>query len=143
MADFDPEHFWKWTDFLSYVEFSLTFTLLVGIVTLLLINVPVYVELLGFAAVFTEAMLGAPQFYRNFQNKSTVGMRYEPLCQHSIFNLYFIYIFALILMRNKEMCLFRLFFIFLFSFAKTEEIFFLFSSNDVVFKYISVCSLCI
>ncbi|PVD21149.1 hypothetical protein C0Q70_19316 [Pomacea canaliculata] len=72
--DFDPEHFWKWTDFLSYVEFSLTFTLLVGIVTLLLINVPVYVELLGFAAVFTEAMLGAPQFYRNFQNKSTVGM---------------------------------------------------------------------
>ncbi|XP_025115595.1 PQ-loop repeat-containing protein 1-like isoform X2 [Pomacea canaliculata] len=73
-TDFDPEHFWKWTDFLSYVEFSLTFTLLVGIVTLLLINVPVYVELLGFAAVFTEAMLGAPQFYRNFQNKSTVGM---------------------------------------------------------------------
>uniref|UniRef100_A0A0B6Z865 PQ-loop repeat-containing protein 1 n=1 Tax=Arion vulgaris TaxID=1028688 RepID=A0A0B6Z865_9EUPU len=25
-------------------------------------------------AVFTEAMLGAPQFLRNFQNKSTAGM---------------------------------------------------------------------
>jgi len=26
--------------------------------------------------VFTEAMLGAPQFYRNYKNKSTAGMRF-------------------------------------------------------------------
>lgn len=35
-----------------------------------------YVETIGFLAVFAEAMLGAPQFYRNFVNKSTHGMRY-------------------------------------------------------------------
>lgn len=34
----------------------------------------IYVEIIGFLAVFAEAMLGAPQFYRNFQNKSTQGM---------------------------------------------------------------------
>jgi len=28
----------------------------------------------GFASVFTEAMLAAPQFYRNYVNKSTDGM---------------------------------------------------------------------
>ncbi len=30
----------------------------------------------GFASVFTEAMLAAPQFYRNYMNKSTEGMRF-------------------------------------------------------------------
>lgn len=29
----------------------------------------------GFLSVFTEAMLAAPQFYRNYVNKSTEGMR--------------------------------------------------------------------
>ena len=37
----------------------------------------VYVETLGFLAVLFEALLGAPQFYRNYQNSSTQGMRYE------------------------------------------------------------------
>lgn len=37
-----------------------------------------YVETIGFLAVFTEAMLGAPQFYRNHQKKSTLGMRWVP-----------------------------------------------------------------
>jgi len=32
-------------------------------------------QFLGFLSVFTEAMLAAPQFYRNFINKSTKGMR--------------------------------------------------------------------
>lgn len=74
-TDFDFQYFWKWTDFLSYVEFTLTFCLVIGVVTYLLLNVTVYVEFLGFMAVLCEAMLGAPQFYRNFQNKSTAGMR--------------------------------------------------------------------
>ncbi|KAK7505337.1 hypothetical protein BaRGS_00003499, partial [Batillaria attramentaria] len=73
-TDFDLQYFWRWTDFLSYVEFTLTFCLAVGALTYLLLNVTVYVEFLGFMAVFCEAMLGAPQFYRNFQNKSTLGM---------------------------------------------------------------------
>ncbi|GFO24083.1 Pq-loop repeat-containing protein 1 [Plakobranchus ocellatus] len=74
LLDFDPTFFWQWTDFLSYVEFIGSFALAVGVLTFLFINSAVYVEMLGFAAVFTEAMLGAPQFVRNFQNKSTLGM---------------------------------------------------------------------
>ncbi|RUS83220.1 hypothetical protein EGW08_009031 [Elysia chlorotica] len=70
----DPAFFWQWTDFLSYVEFIGSFALIVGVLTFLFINNTIYIELLGFAAVFTEAMLGAPQFIRNFQNKSTLGM---------------------------------------------------------------------
>lgn len=31
-------------------------------------------ESIGFLAVFTEAMLGLPQFLRNYKNKSTYGM---------------------------------------------------------------------
>ena len=46
-----------------------------GYLTYLLLDFPVFVESMGFLAVFTEAMLGAPQFYRNYKNKSTLGMR--------------------------------------------------------------------
>ncbi|XP_041759184.1 solute carrier family 66 member 2-like isoform X3 [Coregonus clupeaformis] len=40
------------------------------------IKVPkkLFLETLGFLAVFTEAMLGTPQLYCNYQNKSTEGM---------------------------------------------------------------------
>ena len=38
------------------------------------IDFPWFVESVGFMAVFTEACLGVPQFYRNFKNKSTYGM---------------------------------------------------------------------
>ena len=54
----------------------MTFSLAVGVLTYLLLTVSVFVQFLGFMAVFMEAMLGMPQFYRNFQNKCTVGMRY-------------------------------------------------------------------
>lgn len=72
--DMDPAHFWNWTDFMSYLEFIASFSLVVGVLTFLFINNTVFIETIGFAAVFTEAMLGAPQFIRNFQNKSTLGM---------------------------------------------------------------------
>ena len=39
-----------------------------------LVDFQPFVETVGFLAVFTEAMLGVPQFYRNFKNKSTYGM---------------------------------------------------------------------
>ena len=62
-----------------------------GYVTYLFLNFPTFVELIGFLAVFTEAMLGVPQFYRNHVNQSTVGMRYVHLdvsisgiCMHDI-----------------------------------------------------------
>ena len=39
-----------------------------------LLDYTLFVDSVGFLAVFTEAMLGVPQFYRNFKNKSTYGM---------------------------------------------------------------------
>lgn len=72
--DFDAKYFWEWTDFLSYLEFLATFTALMGILMYFCIEVVLIVEAVGFLAVFTEAMLGAPQFYRNLKKKSTFGM---------------------------------------------------------------------
>lgn len=40
-----------------------------------MIDSPVFVELVGFMAVFIEAMLGMPQLMQNYRNKSTKGMR--------------------------------------------------------------------
>ena len=90
-TDFDPDYFWRWTDFLSYLEFIATVALLGWppgphthllsvilpsgcLLMYFLIDFPWFVESVGFVAVLTEAMLGVPQFYRNFKNKSTYGM---------------------------------------------------------------------
>jgi len=73
-VDFEWRHFWNWTDFKSYIQCLVTIALGIGLLTYLLIDNHVYIESLGFLAVLAEAMLGAPQFYRNFQNKSTKGM---------------------------------------------------------------------
>ena len=73
--DMNIDDFWKWTDFSSYIQFMVVFTLLAGVVTFMFIRSPYYVELLGLLALMTEAMLGVPQFYRNYRNKSTEGMR--------------------------------------------------------------------
>ena len=74
-VDFDPDNFWNWTHFKDYIQFIGLFVLVFGSVTYALMNVKIYLETLGFVSVFTEAMLGAPQFYRNYKNKSTEGMR--------------------------------------------------------------------
>lgn len=55
----------------------LTFTGVTGYITYLWLDSSLFVETLGFLAVFTEAMLGVPQLYRNYQNRSTEGMRYS------------------------------------------------------------------
>ncbi|KAL5466821.1 hypothetical protein EMCRGX_G030972 [Ephydatia muelleri] len=68
------DYFWKWTEFSDYILFITLFTVFGGVVTLVLRNVQLYVELLGFASLMTEAMLGVPQFWKNFQMKSTSGM---------------------------------------------------------------------
>ena len=75
--DLEAANFWNWTNFADYLQFILLFVTVGGLLTYLLLDVTVYLEGLGFVSVFTEAMLGAPQFYRNFSNKSTEGMRYE------------------------------------------------------------------
>ncbi|XP_072169658.1 solute carrier family 66 member 2-like isoform X1 [Diadema setosum] len=72
--DFNWRHFWKWTRFIDYILFMVMFSTIGGVVTFLLSSSNVYVETIGFLAVFTEAMLGSPQFYHNYKNKSTQGM---------------------------------------------------------------------
>ncbi|KAK1880672.1 Solute carrier family 66 member 2 [Dissostichus eleginoides] len=52
----------------------LSFTLMAAYATYLFLDSMLFVETLGFLAVFTEAMLGTPQLYCNYQNKSTEGM---------------------------------------------------------------------
>ncbi|XP_014369793.1 solute carrier family 66 member 2 isoform X3 [Papilio machaon] len=73
-TDMDRKYFWAWTDFQSYLDCMLVFSVLGAAITYLLIEFSPFVELIGFLAVFTEAMLGAPQIAKNYQNKSTEGM---------------------------------------------------------------------
>lgn len=73
--DFDVKYFWNWSDFQSYVDCMLVFTILASALMYLLIDYIVFVEIVGFLAVFMEAMLGTPQLIKNFQNKCTEGMR--------------------------------------------------------------------
>ncbi|XP_065149471.1 solute carrier family 66 member 2 isoform X3 [Paramisgurnus dabryanus] len=73
-TDFDLNYFWSWSRFMDYLQCVLAFTLLATYVTYLMLDSVLFVETLGFLAVFTEAMLGTPQLYCNYQNKSTEGM---------------------------------------------------------------------
>ena len=76
VSDFEAEHFWQWTDFQSFIECTVCFVAVGSFIMYLLLKYDPFVETVGFLAVFTEAMLGTPQFYRNFTNKSTYGMRF-------------------------------------------------------------------
>ncbi|XP_054165386.1 solute carrier family 66 member 2-like isoform X1 [Oppia nitens] len=72
--DFDVRYFWQWTDFISYIEFLATFTIITGVLIYIMLDVSIFVEAIGFLSVFIEALLGAPQLIKNYQNKSTLGM---------------------------------------------------------------------
>ncbi|XP_067940939.1 solute carrier family 66 member 2-like isoform X3 [Watersipora subatra] len=74
LRDLDWTYFWRWTDFLSYVEFVLLVSAILSLTTYIFIDNDVYVESVGFLAVFIEAMLGTPQLHKNYTNKSTKGM---------------------------------------------------------------------
>lgn len=45
--DFEKEHFWKWTDFKSYIQFLLSFVIFFGFFTSLLISSTYFIETLG------------------------------------------------------------------------------------------------
>ncbi|KAL5278844.1 PQLC1 family protein [Megaselia abdita] len=74
LRDFDMKYFWAWTDFQSYLDFMLVFWAVGAAITYIMLDISWFMETMGFFAVFVEAMLGAPQFLRNFRNKSTYGM---------------------------------------------------------------------
>jgi hypothetical protein len=74
-SDFDPNFFWKWTDFQSYLECTLLFGAISSVLFYILHHSMMFVEIVGVLAVFTESMLGVPQLIRNFAQGSTQGMR--------------------------------------------------------------------
>ncbi|XP_071314259.1 solute carrier family 66 member 2 isoform X2 [Trachinotus anak] len=74
LSDLDFRYFWKWSAFEDYLLFCFGFTVLCAVVTLLLLDSAVFVEMLGSLAVMFEAMLGLPQLLQNFHNRSTKGM---------------------------------------------------------------------
>ncbi|XP_018895673.1 solute carrier family 66 member 2 isoform X2 [Bemisia tabaci] len=73
-TDFDLKYFWQWTDFQSYVDFLLVMNISFSLITFICIHSTVFVEVLGFLAVFTEACLGVPQLVKNLRQRSTEGM---------------------------------------------------------------------
>ncbi|CAF3998395.1 unnamed protein product [Rotaria sp. Silwood2] len=73
-TDFEVDYFWRWTTFSSYLQFLFIFTLILSITTWILHKNLIYIETIGLLAVFCEALLGVPQFVRNFRVKSTEGM---------------------------------------------------------------------
>ncbi|CAF1007926.1 unnamed protein product [Adineta steineri] len=73
-TDLDTAYFWRWTTFTSYIQFLCLFTILLSSTTWLFLDKMLYIETIGFLAVFFEALLGTPQFLRNFRLKSTEGM---------------------------------------------------------------------
>jgi len=86
--DFDVNYFWQWTDFQSYVEAVASFLAGGSLLMYFMLKVEPFVEMVGFLAVFTEALLGTPQFYRNFKNKSTHGMSLQMVCMWTCGDLF-------------------------------------------------------
>ena len=75
VLDFQVQYFWKWSYFVDYFYAVVVFIIVGGYLTFMLLEYAIYTEVIGFLAVFTEAMLGVPQFYKNYVNHSTSGMR--------------------------------------------------------------------
>lgn len=71
------ERFWEWSRFSSYIKFLVLFFVLTGSITVIMRDNHIFVECLGFVAIFTEAILGVPQVLRNHRKKSTTGMSLE------------------------------------------------------------------
>ncbi|MBN3279908.1 PQLC1 protein, partial [Polyodon spathula] len=65
---------------MDYLQCVLSFTAVAAYITYLFLDSGVFVETLGFLAVSPEAMLGTPQLYRSYQNKSTEGMDIKMTC---------------------------------------------------------------
>jgi len=103
-------HFWNWTQFRDYCQFILCISLLGFGATYLLKKVTVFIELLGFASLMTEAMLGVPQFWKNYQNKSVQGMRYIIRCcvmcknQQILLKNYFLIFLSEVYMHSACVC---------------------------------------
>uniref|UniRef100_UPI00358EAF50 solute carrier family 66 member 2 n=1 Tax=Myxine glutinosa TaxID=7769 RepID=UPI00358EAF50 len=73
-SDLQLRDFWCWSRFVDYIQCIFVFSLLATVIAFLLRSSPICIEAIGFLALFTEAMLGAPQLYHNYHKHSTEGM---------------------------------------------------------------------
>ncbi|CAL8323006.1 unnamed protein product [Gadus morhua 'NCC'] len=74
LSELDPRYFWQWTMFEDYLLFCLLFSVGCCLLTLLLLDSPLFIEALGGLALLLEALLGLPQLLQNLQQRSTRGM---------------------------------------------------------------------
>ena len=71
---FSWNEFWDWPDLKSYATFIVMFVGVVGLSSgVLMFLSPLFVEVVGFAALMIEATLGLPQLIQNYQNGNTEG----------------------------------------------------------------------
>lgn len=68
------DNFWNWSDMASYIAFVGALAFVVGVLSGILIPLsPLYVEMLGYAALMIEATLGLPQLIQNYKKQNTEG----------------------------------------------------------------------
>ncbi|XP_074603478.1 solute carrier family 66 member 2 isoform X2 [Brevipalpus obovatus] len=75
--DFDMKYFWDWTDFISYLEFTASYTVLLGLLTYSFYGTQAcrpYTEAIGYFSLLVESTLALPQLIKNQHNKSTKGL---------------------------------------------------------------------
>lgn len=70
----NPRFFWRWTDLISYIEFLILFSVILGIAMYYLSHDKLFVESIGYCALVTESMLGLPQVLKNYKKRSVEGM---------------------------------------------------------------------
>mmetsp|Transcript_28062 Transcript_28062/g.50266 ORF Transcript_28062/g.50266 Transcript_28062/m.50266 type:complete len:159 (-) Transcript_28062:8-484(-) len=67
-------NFWNWEDFSMYLQFIFSLVLALFMLTSVFRASSLYFEILGFLALGVEALLGVPQYYKNFKRQSTDGL---------------------------------------------------------------------
>lgn len=70
----DPESFWNWPHFSSFLQFLGALVGVLSVLTFFLVNQRWYVEIIGTIALGVEAMLAVPQAYANWKNQSAEGL---------------------------------------------------------------------
>jgi len=68
-----PTRFWEWDTYSAYIRFLALLTLVLGSLQLLWGWWPVYVDVLGLAAMGVEATLPIPQLMNNHKRRSAAG----------------------------------------------------------------------
>lgn len=73
-VDLHPRNFWQWSSLISYIECTVLFAVIVGLLMYFFVSNVIFVEAIGYASLLTEAFLALPQLIKNFKSKSTIGM---------------------------------------------------------------------